>query len=48
MEYGILASKSPDIFSDLLLQLRNLWDSIPLPVLIAIGIFIIAAYFFVR
>lgn len=48
IEYGVLASPSSGIFSDILWQLRMLWDSIPLPVLIAIGIFIIVAYFFIR
>jgi hypothetical protein len=48
IKYGVLASKSSEIFLDLLWQLRSLWYSIPLPVLIAIGIFAIVAYFFVE
>ncbi len=46
MEYGVMASKTPGIFSDLLLQLSNLCDVIPLPVLIIIGLAVIAVYLF--
>jgi len=48
IEYGLLASKSSEIFSNLLWQVRSLWDSIPIPVLIAVVIFVIVVYFFIR
>jgi hypothetical protein len=48
IEYGVLTSKASYIFSDLLWQLRSLWNSIPLRAWIAIGIFIVVFYFLIR
>ncbi len=46
IEYGLLASKSSEIFSSLWWQLRSLLDStLFVPVLIVIGILVIVAYF---
>lgn len=48
IEYGVLASKSSEIFSDLLSELRSLWYSIPFPLWIAIVIIVIVSYFLIR
>ena len=48
IEYGLLASKSSEIFSSFLRQLGSIWDSIPLPVLIVIAVIVIVAYYLIR
>jgi hypothetical protein len=48
IDYGLLAAKSSEIFSNLLSELRSLWDSIPFPVWIAISILVIVGYFLIR
>jgi hypothetical protein len=45
VEYGLLASRSSEIFSGLFLQIRDLVYSNPLPVLIGIGLLVIVIYF---
>ena len=48
IEYGLLASKSSEIFSDLLWQLRSFWNSMPFQAWIVIGIIVIVSYFLIR
>jgi hypothetical protein len=49
IEYGLLASKSSEIFSGFWWQLKSLWDStLFFPALIVIGILVIVAYFLIR
>lgn len=47
VEYGLLASKSSEIFSDLL-HLRNLLYANPFPILIVFGILVIGSNFLFR
>ncbi len=47
VEYGLLASKSSEIFFDLF-YLKNLLYSNPFPILIVIGILVIVSYFLFR
>lgn len=44
MEYGVLASKSSEMFSNLLTQLRDLLYSHPYQILLAVGILAIISY----
>lgn len=45
VEYGLLASRSSDLFSGLWLQIRDLASSNPLPVFIGVGLLAIVIYF---
>ncbi|HPX56638.1 MAG TPA: hypothetical protein PK425_08885 [Syntrophales bacterium] len=49
VEYGVLVSKSSEIFSNFYWQMRNIWNDMPweMAVLIVFGIFIIV-YFLLR
>lgn len=45
VEYGLLASRSSEIFSGLWLQIRDLVSSNPIPVLVGGGLLAIVIYY---